>query len=284
MNNNKINKFLFPQFSLAAIMFAGASLSSASYANDIAHKLRDARGEQTTTENYFELGLGLATGIAPSLTDDDDKWAGGYAVVNGNYTWNNLFIEKYGESGEGLILGYNAYESENWSLDLVVGPKFRGLNFDDKFNDLDERNTSAMLGGRLTGYLGDKVLQFTLKHDISGSSEGTLASALVGRNWQVRNWNFHGLVGVHFFDSKINDYYYGVSEAEASRTQFTEYQPGSNVNFSAEAGVTYPISEKWVFRSTVRFSSVSDEDMNSPLFETTRSTKMSLSTSVSYVF
>ena len=71
MNNNKINKSLFPQFSLAAIMFAGASLSSASYANDISHKLRDARGEQTTTENYFELGLGLAWAF----------WGGTFAVA-----------------------------------------------------------------------------------------------------------------------------------------------------------------------------------------------------------
>ncbi len=279
MNNLKIKNALVSPLSLAVMMFA-----SASFANDISHQLRDSAGEQTATENYFELGLGLATGVAPSLTEKDDKWAGGYAVVNGSYTWNKVFIEMYGESGEGLLLGYNAFESENWSLDFVVGPKFRGLDFDDKFDDLDDRNISAMLGGRLTGYLGDNVVQFTLKHDISGNSEGTLASALVGRNWQVRNWNFHGLVGVHFFDSNINNYYYGVSEAEASRTQFTEYSAGSNVNFSAEAGVTYPIAEDWVFRSTARFSTVSDEDINSPLFETTRSTSISLRTSVSYVF
>ena len=283
MKNNKINKPQLSHLLLAAAVLTSASFSNTGFASDITRKLRDSAGEHAITEDYFELGLGAAAGLAPSLTDDDDRWASGYAVINGSYTWNNLFVEMYGESGEGLLLGYNAYESEDWSLDLVIGPKFRGLD-SDKFNELDDRHISAMFGGRLTGYVGENVLQFTLKHDVSGNSKGLLASALVGRNWQVRNWNFHGLVGVQFFDSNINDYYYGVSEAEASRTPFTEYHPGSNFNFTAEVGVTYPLSENWVFRSTARFSTVSDADMDSPLFETTRSTSSSLSTSVSYVF
>jgi len=284
MNNLTIKKSLISQLVVASLTLTTIGYSSTNVAADISQQLRDSSAEKSTAENYFELGVGIATGVAPSLTDDDDQFTSGYVVLNGSYTWNNFFIEQYGESDDGLLLGYNAYESENWSLDVVVGPKFRGLDFDDKFDALDDRNISAMFGGRLTGYLGENVLQFTLKHDISGNSKGTMASALIGRNWQVRNWNFHGLAGVYYYDSNINDYYYGVSEAEAARSQFTEYHPSANVNFAAEAGVTYPITEDWVFRSTARFSTVSDADMDSPLFETRRSTKMSLSTSISYVF
>ena len=71
MNNNKINKSLFPKFSLAVMILASASFSNTSFANDISHKLRDSTGEKATTENHFELGLGLAIGRAPSLTDDE---------------------------------------------------------------------------------------------------------------------------------------------------------------------------------------------------------------------
>ena len=259
-------------------------VSTPVFSADITHALRNNTQDKATTENYFELGLMAAIGRAPSLTDDDDKWAGGYLVINGSYNWKGLFVESYSESGDPLLLGYNAYESENWSLDIVMGPKFGGLHFDDKFEDLDDRNSSAMFGGRLTGYLGDNVVQFSLKHDISGNSHGTSASALLGRNWQVRNWNFHSLIGLQFFDSRINDYYLGINEDEASRTQFTQYSPGSNFNATTEIGVTYPITEDWVFRSTARFSTVSDADMDSPLFETTRSTRTSLRTSITYVF
>lgn len=269
---------------LASIILTSVSFSGASAASDISHKLRQSSEANSATENYFELGLGIATGIAPNLTEDEQTWTSGYLVVNGSYTWHNAFIEMYGESGDGLLLGYNAFTSDNWSLDLVVGPQFSGLDSDEKFAGLDDRDTSVMLGGRLTGYVGENVLQFTLKQDIAGKSKGMLATALVGRNWQVRNWNVHGLLGVQYFDSNINEYYLAVSEAEAARTQFTAYTPGSNINYTAEVGVTYPISENWVLRSTARFNTVSDADMNSPLFATTRSTRTSLSASVSYVF
>jgi outer membrane protein len=262
----------------------GLVVSSNVLSADISHSIRNNTEDKAATENYFELGLGAIVGRGSSLTDDNDTFAAAYWIINGSYTWNGLFIEKYGESGDPLLLGYNAFESENWSLDVVFGPKFGGLHFNDKFKALDDRNSSAMFGGRLTGYIGENVVQLSLKHDISGNSHGTSASALVGRNWQVRNWNFHGLVGLQFFDSRVNDYYYGINEAEASRTQFTEYSPGSNINFTAEAGVTYPITENWVFRSTARFRTISDADMDSPIFETTRSTGMSLNTSLTYVF
>ncbi|NQZ21611.1 MAG: MipA/OmpV family protein [Colwellia sp.] len=279
-SSKKITKLL-----MAGLL--GLFVSSNVLSADITHTLRNNSEEKATTGNYFELGLGIAAGVGPSLTEDNDGWAAAYLVINGSYNWNGLFIEKYGESGDPILLGYNAYESDNWSLDLVMGPKFGGLHSDeadDKFQLLDDRNSSTMFGGRLTGYLGDNVVQFSLKHDISGNSHGTSASALLGRNWQVRNWNFHGLVGLQFFDSRINDYYVGISENEALRSQYTEYSPGSNINFTAEAGVTYPITENWVFRSTARFRTLSDADMDSPIFETTRSTAMSLGTSLTYVF
>jgi len=130
----------------------GLLVSTSALSADIAHTIRSNSEEISTTENYLELGLGLGVGRGPSLTDDDDKWAGGYLVFNGSYNWKGLFIEKYGESKDPILLGYNAYENENWSFDIVMGPKFGGLHNDDRFEEFDDRNSSTMFGGRLTGY------------------------------------------------------------------------------------------------------------------------------------
>lgn len=271
-----------PKLFIAGLL--GLHVSTSALSADIAHTLRSNTEEISTTENYFELGAGLGVGEGPSLTDDDDKWAGGYLVMNGSYNWKGLFIEKYGESKDPILLGYNAYENENWSLDIVMGPKFGGLHNYDRFEELDDRNSSTMFGGRLTGYLGDNVVQFSLKHDISGNSHGTIASALIGRNWQVRNWNFHGLVGLQFMDSRTNDYYRGISADEAARTEFTAYDADAAYNFNVEAGVTYPISEDWVFRATARATTIDDSISESPQYMTPRSTAMSLNSTLSYVF
>ena len=128
------------------------------------------------------------------------------------------------------------------------------------------------------------TVQFSLKHDISGNDTGLEASALLGRSWQYRNWNFHGMVGLQYNNANFNEYYYGISEDEAERTSFDYYKPSDSLYGSVEVGVTYPISENWVFRATARGRTVSDESTDSPLFTNKRSSILGVSTSISYVF
>ena len=61
---------IFPKKMIAGLL--GIFISTSALSADIAHKIRNNNQDNTTTENYFELGLGLGIGIAPSLTDDDD--------------------------------------------------------------------------------------------------------------------------------------------------------------------------------------------------------------------
>lgn len=274
------------KITIAALTVLSTSFTSNLFAADISHSLRNTQ-QDNTTENYFELGLGLATGAGPTVEEDkDNEWAGGFLIVNGSYNWRGFFIEKFGESTDPLVLGYNAYSSDNWSFDIVLAPKGRGIQGgeNDRFHDLDDRDSATMFGGRLTGYIDDNIVQFSVKHNVGSSHNGTTASALIGRNWQVRNWNFHGMTGVQFFDAKLNDYYLGISAEEAARTDFNEYSPGSNFNLTAEVGVTYPITEDWVFRSTARFAQFLGDKTDSPIFVDKRDNAMSLSTSISYVF
>jgi outer membrane scaffolding protein for murein synthesis (MipA/OmpV family) len=154
---------------------------------------------------------------------------------------------------------------------------------DGRFEGLNKREGSFYLGGRATGYYGDNIIQLSLKHDVSGRSQGTIASALLGRNWQVRNWNFHGLVGMTFTDAKHADYFLGVSEEEADRTNFTAYDGKASLNFNSSIGVTYPISENWIYRATV-FAGSGFGKNDSPLFAKRRNFYSVINTSISYVF
>ena len=271
---------------LAPSVIAASLLATSNFALSaaISHSLRNQSPDQHTTENYFELGVGLAAGKGPSLTKEDGNWQGAYLVINGSYTWNDFFIEKFGESRDPFVLGYNAYTNDDWSFDIVIGPKYSGLPDDNRFDGLDARSASTMFGLRATGYIDDYTVQFSVKHDISGNDTGFEASALVGRNWQYRNWNFHGMVGLQYHNANFNEYYLGISEAEAERTQFDYYKPEDSIYATVEAGVTYPVSENWVFRATTWARTVSDEATDSPLFINKRSNALGLSTSISYVF
>lgn len=265
-----------------ALSLASLCTFTTAFAGDISYELRNNK----KVENYFEIGLGAHSYSGPSHTKEDGDNTGIHAVVNGSYNWNGFFIDLYGESATPLILGYNAFESENWSFDVTLGPNNFGFDEsdDDRYIGLDERDTDIMLGGRLIGRFGSNIVQFNAQHDISGSHQGHSFSAQLGRNWQYKDWNFHGLVGAHYSDNNVNDYYHGVTAAEAQRTDYYAYDLGSSLALSAEVGVTYPINENWTFRTTARYVDLDEEITNSPLFLDNSDQVTGIQTSVSYVF
>ncbi|WOH36442.1 MipA/OmpV family protein [Thalassotalea fonticola] len=285
MNNLKINKSLIPCMPLAAMIFAGASFSSTSFANDISQNLRNNTQAVVSTENYFEIGLMHIVRDEATFRDSGGKSSNSSTdlIINGNYAWNNLFIENYSESGHGIVFGYNAFNNDHWSFDLMATTDWAESSFESNGRYSDDKS-EFMVGGRLSGYWGNNIVQFSLNQDASGDHDGTTASALIGRSWQYRNWNFHGIIGAEYVSAKLNDYYVGVSAETAATTSLDDYEADASVNFSTEIGVTYPITEDWVFRATARAVTRSDEITDSPKFSKLDSVATSFRTSLSYVF
>jgi len=288
MNNTKSiksTKSLISQLSLAAFTFASLSVSSGILASDISQNLRNNTDQSSDSENYVELGLMVR--VRDTQTFKSSNGEGSYTstgvFINGSYTWNNLFIENYSESGHGLVVGYNAVAYDDWSLDLMVTTDWLKVSFenDGRYSYDDE----LMIGGRLSGYVGNNIVQFAINQDATGDHNGTTASALIGRNWQLRNWNFHGIIGAEYVSAKLNDYYVGVSDESAARWDHLEaYEAGYSVIFSSELGVTYPISEDWVFRATGSAVTIPDAITDSPRRRSKKTVATSFRTSISYVF
>jgi outer membrane protein len=270
--------------SIAAITLV--LFSSVCHSEDITRVLRNNTDNALEPENFFEIGLGAGAYVGSSFNDEDGQGVGPVIVVRGSYNWKGFFVDLLGESSDPIVLGYNVYNNENWSLDAILTRTGRGFRPDDdsiRFTGINERNDFEMFGARLTGYIGENIAQFTIKHDISNTNNGTTASALIGRNWQVRNWNFHGLIGLRFSDAKYIDHYVGVSAEEASNSQFTAYEGKSTVGLSSSFGVTYPINENWIFRGSVNLGTSSGQN-DSPLFYKKRNFYIGTSASISYVF
>ena len=269
---------------IATLTFA---LSSFAYSADIVRTLSNNADENNEAENFFEIGVGGGAGVGSSLYDEDAKGAGFNGHVRGSYNWNGFFIDLFGETSEAAVVGYNAYNSDTWSFDVVLGHTLNGITQDNdedgRFEGLNKREGSLFFGGRATSYFGKNIIQLSLKHDVSGRSQATIVSALVGRNWQHRNWNFHGFVRLDLADAKLADYFLGVTEEEASRTNFEAFNGEASVNLSSSIGVTYPITEHWVYRAGISAGSNFGKN-DSPLFAKRRSFYAGIGTSISYVF
>jgi outer membrane scaffolding protein for murein synthesis (MipA/OmpV family) len=88
-------------------------------------------------------------------------------------------------------------------------------------------------------------------------------------------------MGLYLSDAKFNNYYLGVTEEESTATGLETYDGKSSLTFNSSLGVTYPISENWIYRATVGFGFGSNFGQNdSSLYEKRRS----FYTSISYVF
>jgi len=260
-------------------------ISSFANAADIARTLRTNSQDNNDPDNFLEVGVGAGAFIGSSMSESEGKGAGLGVNLSASYNWKGFFIDVFAETGEPVVIGYNAYHNDVWSFDVVLGTTGGGISedTDDRFIGINKRESSSMLGGRLTGYFGENILQVSLKHDVKGRSKGTVASALLGRNWQVRNWNFHGLMGLYLSDAKFNDYYLGVTEQESAVTGLETYDGKTSLTFNSSLGVTYPISENWIYRATVGFGSNFGQN-DSSLFQKRRNFYTSIGTSISYVF
>lgn len=241
---------------------------------------RDIRGEATLEDGgYLELSLGTVT-YDSALIGARNKDIVSF-FINGRYQWNGMFIEAFSEGRIGTNLGYNFWNPGDWSLDAILSRKGQAFDFvkSDELKGLQasDRGADYLPGVRATRYIDDYSLQLTAL----GKSNRHYLSTFVGRHWQTRNWNLHTLLGAEYNSAAIVDRYYGVNEGEASEL-FSAYSAGAGTTLSMEVGVTYPISEDWVFRSTAKYLKLPDSVADSPI--TDQDSESMLSVNLSYIF
>ncbi|SFC97819.1 MipA/OmpV family protein [Pseudoalteromonas denitrificans] len=288
---------------VTAISLAGLAFSNDLLAEDVSHSIRSAAQNNTSNNSFIQVGVEMSTGSGRYGNFDEIRW-----IINGNLNWNGFFIEqfsdnsdpfteKHGTISNPITLGYNFSDSEKWSFDTILSRRHKGGSckvYIDSTNSCSLKSEGdAMLGGRLTHYIDNTIIQLMLEHDVSGNHQGNIVSALVGQSWQYRNWNFHGLLSAQYTDDKLNNYYYGLSENELENYNIIDFDKdnmrlldvGSGFKYTAEIGATYPLLEDWIFKATARYISFSGAVLNSdPIIGGSGNDFTTFRTSISYVF
>lgn len=277
-------------FILAASLIAGTSFA------DIARDIREGGAPIRNDGGYLELGLGYQylnnSRIENDDCDDDCDGEAQVLLLSGAYSYKGVFIEFTFDSVEDANIGFNFLNTEHWSWDLLASNSgdIRGVD-DSKFDILSLTNAEKDLalidrdtdyggaGIRATGYWGDTIFQYRL---VAGTGKkGITSSARLGRSWQAKNWNFHAIASAGYNSKKTNQYLFGVTPDEATE-RFSEYSPDASVTFSADAGVSYPLSKRFVWRSFVRESIQPGTIKDSPLIDGTHD--LTFITLINFVF
>ncbi|TKB55027.1 MipA/OmpV family protein [Ferrimonas aestuarii] len=279
---------------IQALLLATSMTIPSAFAGDIVESVAGGAAH-SGDGGYFELGASLSyLGSSSDVRLEDEDSLIPSLLISGVYQYKGLFAEMIHQSQDGINLGFNFWNSENWSLDLLaanlMGSYSRLDGVDPSQLDEFERNLYLLseedslyvgAGIRATRYWDNQyVLQLRLMTDYY-DDQGVFGSARLGKSWQVRNWNFHILGSVEYASATLNQHLYGVSREEAT-TLFPEYKPDASLSFGVEVGAAYPITQNLVFRGFYRFWSIPGEVSDSPFVVDDHSSMASVS--ISYVF
>jgi outer membrane scaffolding protein for murein synthesis (MipA/OmpV family) len=244
------------------------------------------RGQFTGEGGYFEIGAHLFAGNSPivGVPKDGNTVTGGALSLSGRWQQGAGFIEV--ESLGDINIGLNLWNNEHWWVDALVSQYHQGFDPQDvdalENSNLRERSRDLPIGLRATGYLGNTLIQITfLSGDLRDKHNGYSLAAELGQYWQIRNLNFHWLLGALFDSDTVAQYYFGIDSNQAD-ANFPAYQADASLRLFSELGLTMALSEHWVLRGEARYAHLSSAIKDSPFIEDSYATLAALT--LSYIF
>lgn len=229
-----------------------------------------------TTEDQSGGFLKVGYGYKFESSPYEDEISKGSLFVSGRYQidWG-LFVEAaFGanELQQGLSYGYNFYNTESWNFDLMTlrahGDTTLVVTNQNEDVSLFKQNDTDMIGFRATGYYGQTRLQFiAAPYSLNDNVEDAFyASAWLAHSWQVKNWEIQAMTGVQLRSAEILDHYYGTPDVLVGES-LPEYEAGSGLDYTAQIGVAYPLTENILFESYFRYTKVSSAVTDSPFIQ-----------------
>ncbi|MBT2338979.1 MULTISPECIES: MipA/OmpV family protein [Pseudomonas] len=190
-----------------------------------------------------------------------------------------------------------AFDGDDFGLSVYVNGSASRKDRRSKFKGSDELNgmgsikSRPVLGLDGTYHLGAVILGANFEHAAeedkdepdTGSAYNRLKLSLSLPLYKGRMGELVGSVNSQFGDSDYVRTWYGVSEAQASRSQFHAYSArGGMFSRGAELTWTLPIDERWSVSTVATVDYLANDAADSPIVE--RRLQSSLAAQVIYSF
>ncbi|MDW5502143.1 MipA/OmpV family protein [Pseudomonas lundensis] len=170
-----------------------------------------------------------------------------------------------------LTAGYYLLKTPKDRLSIMALYSPLGFDPDDSDNDqmkkLDKRKGTLMAG--LNYYHSEEwgTFRATLLGDTLGNSKGMVGDLAFMYPIDFGKLQVVPAMGVVWSSRKQNDYYYGVSSAEADRSGFSTYSPGASWDPYVELVANYQFTENWYAAAVLRVSKLSSKISDSPIMD-----------------
>ena len=191
------------------------------------------------------------------------------------------FMPQFIYTGEKLYfdtteLGWHAWDTDQWQLDLYTHYFIGGYNDHTFFSDTGEvrdeddplkgmeRKNAFEAGAELTRKTDWGRWSVDINHDIDGVHNGGGARLGWSKTWQEGNWQLEPWAKLNWYSAEKSDYYFGVTEAEALDDR-PAYRLSDTTSMSAGAAVRYTAWKQHHFSFNLGYTHFNDAINDSPI-------------------
>ena len=222
--------------------------------------------KKTTKITGFLYGLGFSTSNQ----------------IYKGYNQRTMLLPLIGYQGENLTLfgpfiSYKIKTFNKLKVSVKLSPRFQGFNASDSdfFQGMKERKSSMDAGIDLTYKQDDWQINISSMFDILNRSNGYEIKSAVSRMYRFGPVFVQPSASVSFLDSRMVNYYYGVSESEIN-PQRTAYLGQKSQNIALGLSISTPLFLGGYTRLNIEHLWFDANITNSPLVEGNSSLSLQL--------
>jgi outer membrane protein len=223
----------------------------------------------------WTLGIGAVWSPSPYRNYDNKAWP--LPLVN--YEGNSFYVR-------GATLGYHLFKTDSDEFSVVaslLGNRFVQDDTDDAhLRHLSDRDVSGLAGVAWRHHADWGVVQASAQTEFTGHGGGSAFDLNYSYPIVEGNLTLLPTSGVTYSTSALNNYYYGISANEASRSGLPAYHAGGGSSPYVGMVATFKLSRSWVATGGLRYSVLPDAVKDSPMVNTSHT--VSYFVSLSYRF
>lgn len=174
----------------------------------------------------------------------------------------------------GTSVGAHIFRKRSFELDLLARYRFDRLYQVDSADLTDMRRRRPSLDGGLSARVNTRIGTFQLEwvSDMLDRHNGTELDLGYRYTWEIGDWVISPFVTYRWQDKELVNYYYGVSQAQASPDRPVYAAEGAE-NIRWGANVAWWLSHRSLLFGSLAAETLDDEIANSPIVSDERSVK-----------
>ena len=177
---------------------------------------------------------------------------------------NHLFYVRW--TRVGVYVAGASKEEYSWGVSLTAQPEPFGYKASDSqsLNGMTNKDNTIEAGIALDAEYKTHFFNVVFFQDILNKSNSYLARAEVGEHLKLSKWDLYPSVMLIYHAKKFNEYYYGVTPAEATSTR-AAYEPQAGIDYSFQSYAKYNFNDRWSTLLNFRADYLDKTEQNSPI-------------------